>query len=40
MSQVSQGVDSNVRVELRVDRREDFVRERLLGERVTVVRGA
>ena len=31
--------DTTVRVTLRVDGREDFVREWALGERVTVVRG-
>ena len=31
--------DTTVRVWLRVDGREDFVREWRLGERVTVVRG-
>ena len=31
--------DTTVRVTLRVDGREDFVREWPLGERVTVVRG-
>jgi hypothetical protein len=31
--------DTTVRVTLRVDGREDFVREWRLGERVTVVRG-
>ena len=31
--------DTTVRVLLRVDGREDFVREWALGERVTVVRG-
>jgi hypothetical protein len=31
--------DTTVRVSLRVDGREDFVREWRLGERVTVVRG-
>jgi hypothetical protein len=31
--------DMTVRVTLRVDGREDFVREWRLGERVTVVRG-
>ena len=31
--------DTTVRVLLRVDGREDFVREWRLGERVTVVRG-
>ncbi len=31
--------DTAVRVTLRVDGREDFVREWRLGERVTVVRG-
>ena len=31
--------DRTVRVSLRVDGREDFVREWRLGERVTVVRG-
>ena len=32
-------IDTTVRVTLRVDGREDFVREWRLGERVTVVRG-
>jgi hypothetical protein len=31
--------DTTVRVPLRIDGREDFVREWRLGERVTVVRG-
>ena len=31
--------DTTVRVELRVDGREEFVREWRLGEQVTVVRG-
>jgi len=31
--------DTTVRVSLRVDGREDFVREWALGERATVVRG-
>ncbi len=39
VAQAIDRTDTTVRVLLRVDGREDFVREWRLGERVTVVRG-
>jgi hypothetical protein len=39
VAQAIDRTDTTVRVLLRVDGREDFVREWRLGERVTIVRG-